>query len=194
MNIKQAAQVIRDTVSMDHVLALYGYRTKHGFMCCPFHGEKAPSLKVYNGTKGWHCFGCGRGGSAIDFVMEHENCNFGTAVRALNDALNLGLMDPHENPEDARKRQNFQLILDRFVDAANSLIDLKIRIVEQEQTAKWKQYQAIRSKETQEITAKEWDVIHQYADEDDYDNYRKERLEKIKEEVAAWRRTARRTG
>ena len=66
MNIKTAGQVIRDSVTMDTVLSLYGYRVKHGFMCCPFHGEKEPSLKVYQKTGGWHCFGCGRGGSVID--------------------------------------------------------------------------------------------------------------------------------
>ena len=40
MNIKMAGQVIRDSVTMDTVLSLYGYRAKHGFMCCPFHCEK----------------------------------------------------------------------------------------------------------------------------------------------------------
>ena len=66
-----AAQVIRDSVTMDQILSLYGYRPKHGFICCPFHGEKAPSLKIYKDTGGWHCYGCERGGSVIDFVMEH---------------------------------------------------------------------------------------------------------------------------
>ena len=54
MNIKQAAQAIRDTVTMDQILQLYGYTTKRGFMRCPFHGEKTASLKVYRGTGGWH--------------------------------------------------------------------------------------------------------------------------------------------
>ena len=112
-----ATQVIRDQVTMEQILDLYGYKTRHGFMCCPFHGEKAPSLKVYKNTGGWHCFGCGRGGSVIDFVMEHENCRIGEAVRAIDNALHLGLMDPLENPFEACRERRRQSALDDFVQA-----------------------------------------------------------------------------
>ena len=87
MNIREAGQVIRDTVRMSDILNLYGYKTRRGFMVCPFHGDRDASLKVYEGTGGWHCFGCGRGGSVIDFVMEHEACDFKMAVRAIDRAL-----------------------------------------------------------------------------------------------------------
>ena len=81
MDIKHAAQVIRDTVTMDQILDLYGYQPKHGFMVCPFHGDHDASLKVYKETRGWHCFGCGKGGSVIDFVMEHEGCDLALTIR-----------------------------------------------------------------------------------------------------------------
>ena len=74
MNIKMAGQVIRDSVTMDTVLSLYGYRVKHGFMCCPFHGEKAPSLKVYQKTGGWHCFGwLGAFQGMLSVLRQHQN-------------------------------------------------------------------------------------------------------------------------
>ena len=189
-----AAQVIRDSVTMDQIIGLYGYRLKRGFMCCPFHGEKEPSLKVYPKTGGWHCFGCGRGGSVIDFVMEHENCSFSTAVRAIDKAMNLRLMDPCEYPEDANSQQRIQAALDRFVDAVNALCDAKIRIIELTQKMNLDFVKAIESKPKQEISACEWDVIHQWKEEEDILEYRKEKIEEFKEEVAAWRRRARRTG
>ena len=52
----------------------------------------------------------------------------------------------------------------------------------------------IEEKPVEERNAKEWDVIHQWADEDEYDEYRKEKILEFKEEVAEWRRKARRTG
>ena len=51
MNIKEAAQVIRDSVTMEQILSLYGYKTKRGFMKCPFHDEKTASLKVYENRR-----------------------------------------------------------------------------------------------------------------------------------------------
>lgn len=194
MNTKMAAQVIRDQVKMDDILALYGYRPRHGFLCCPFHGEKAPSLKIYPDTGGWHCFGCGRGGSVIDFVMEHENCDFRAAVTAIDNALHLNLMDPNENPFEAAQRRQWQLALDNFVAGIIEICDRMIRHIECEQKLRMSFVKGIEAKAKQEITAKEWDVIHTWAEDDQYDEYRKDKINDLKEEVAAWRRKARRTG
>ena len=192
MNIKQAAQAIRDTVDMESVLSLYGYKPKRGVMPCPFHGERNPSLKIYAGTGGWHCFGCGRGGSVIDFVMEHEGCTFGEAVRAIDKALHLGLMDPKEDPFKAADQRRIQEALDRFVTVVYELCDARIRSLELTQKMNLSMAKAIEEKPTPEITAEEWDVIHQWADDDQYMEYKKELIESFKEEVAAWRRKARR--
>ena len=133
LDIKQAAQVIRDQVTMEEILSLYGYNTRKGFMCCPFHGEKEPSLKIYREFGGWHCFGCGRGGSVIDFVMEHENCSFPSAVHAIDQALKMRLMDPKEDAEEARTEKRKQESLDNFVEAVNAYLDLLIAQIEREQ-------------------------------------------------------------
>lgn len=51
--------------------------------CCPFHGERTPSFSVTPSKNVWHCFGCGKGGDAIAFVMEHERLQFSEAVEAI---------------------------------------------------------------------------------------------------------------
>ena len=195
MNIKMAAQVIRDQVTMDEILGLYGYRAKHGFMCCPFHGEKAPSLKIYPGTGGWHCFGCGRGGSVIDFVMEHEGCDFRTAVNAIDQQLRLGLADPYENPMDARSQQRMQNLLDNFMDAVDEYCDEMLRWIERTQILNYKKMfrlEELRQTDIQKISAKDWDFILTFKEEDEYNDYIKEKIEDIREEVKSWRREARR--
>ena len=196
MDPKSAAQVIRDTVDMDQILSLYGYKTRRGFMICPFHGDTDASLKVYKGTGGWHCFGCGKGGSVVDFVMEHEGCDFRTAVAAIDKALRLGLDDPHEDPYEAEKFRRKQKYLDDFVNAVfaycealKANIEVKLRI----DLARAKEIETLRSMgETDRLTAADFDFLHQWAEEAQYDEYRIGKIEEFTEEVAAWRRKLRR--
>ena len=194
MNIKTAAQVIRDDVTMDRILDMYGYRTKHGFMCCPFHGEKEPSLKVYSGNGGWHCFGCERGGSVIDFVMQHEQCSFQTAVRAIDEALHLNLLDHHEMPDVSRSKQRVQDALDDFCDAIYAYCDALIQKIEGDQKTKLDMVmilEEVRAKDVQQVSADDWTTILKWKEEDQFDEYRKDKITEFKEEVAAWRRKAR---
>ena len=182
---------------MDQILQLYGYRTKRGMMPCPFHGERNPSLKVYQNTGGWHCFGCGRGGSVIDFVMEHENCKFGIAVRAIDQALHLGLMDPAENAFDATEEKRKQEWLDRVVDAVNAYLDTLKAVIEAGQKTRLIMVRILEKKrdnDVQSVTADEWTEILKWKEDDQYDEYRKTVIDEFREEVAAWRRKARRTG
>lgn len=195
MNIKQAGQIIRDSVDMDSILTLYGYRPKRGYICCPFHGEKTPSLRVYKGTGGWHCFGCERGGSVIDFVMEHEQCNFNTAVRAIDSALHLNLMDTHENPEDVRQQQRTQDALDHFVEAIYSYVDAVVKFIEINQEKDYKHLKELEELQfghADQLTADDYTFLMTWAENDQYNTYRAEKFLEFKEEVAAWRRKARR--
>jgi DNA primase len=71
--------------------------------CCPFHQEKTPSFSV-NPSKGFYkCFGCGKGGTAFNFVMEMEGLNFPEAVKRVAEAS--GVMLP-ELEDDANYAQN----------------------------------------------------------------------------------------
>ena len=180
---------------MDQILQIYGYRTRKGFMCCPFHGEKAPSLKVYKNTGGWHCFGCERGGSVIDFVMAHENCNFNTAVRAIDHALHMGLMDPHEDPEDVRKQQRMQKALDDFVEAVYAYCDVLIKIAERQQEKDYKKLKDLEELQyghAEKLTADDYTFLMTWKENSQYVDWQIEQLNDFKEEVAAWRRKARR--
>ena len=195
MDPKSAAQVIRDTVTMDQVLDLYGYKTRHGFMVCPFHGDTDASLKIYKGTGGWHCFGCGKGGSVVDFVMEQQSCDFRTAVVAIDKAFRLGLTDPTEDPYEAEKVRRLQQWLDLFVYALNAYMDavrMKIETDMRIDLARLKELEMLRQMEPPQLTAADYDFISQWSEKAQYNEHRLEKIEELREEVAAWRRKARR--
>ena len=67
---------------------------------CPFHGEKSPSFSVSPAKQFYHCFGCGKNGNAISFLMEHAGMTFIEAVKDL--AQQYGLQVPEEDvsPQD----------------------------------------------------------------------------------------------
>ncbi|MFQ6604423.1 MAG: DNA primase [Fidelibacterota bacterium] len=58
-------------------------RGRNYFGLCPFHHEKTPSFSVAPDKEIYHCFGCGRGGNAINFIMEYEKIDFIDAIRKL---------------------------------------------------------------------------------------------------------------
>jgi len=70
---------------------------------CPFHGEKSPSFTVSPTKQFFHCFGCGKNGNAIGFLMEHAGMNFVEAVKDL--AQNAGMQVPEEDisPQDRER-------------------------------------------------------------------------------------------
>ena len=194
MNIRTAAQAIRDTVTMQDLMDFYGYKVRKGFICCPFHGEKTPSLKIYSGTGGWCCFGCSRKGSVIDFVKEHENCDFRTAVYALDNAFHLGLMDPKESPMESHQQQRLQNALDEFVSAVNAYCDALIKNIEGEQLREYrklKRLEDVQYGHAEDLTADDYTFLLTWNENDQYNDYRIKKINEFKEEVAAWRRKAR---
>lgn len=62
--------------------------------CCPFHQEKTPSFSVSPDKQFYYCFGCGAGGNAIGFVMDHDHLGFPEAVETL--ARRAGVEVPRE--------------------------------------------------------------------------------------------------
>ena len=73
------------------------------FGLCPFHSEKTPSFSVSPDKQIYHCFGCGKGGGVINFIMEIENLSFPEAVEFL--AKRAGMPMPEEtNDRESRRR------------------------------------------------------------------------------------------
>ena len=71
---------------------------------CPFHGEKSPSFSVSPSKQFYHCFGCGKNGNAISFLMEHTGMGFVEAVQDL--AGQVGMVVPQDDVSPAeRERQ-----------------------------------------------------------------------------------------
>ncbi len=72
---------------------------------CPFHGEKSPSFSVSPSKQFFHCFGCGKNGNAIGFLMDHAGMSFVEAVQDL--AQQFGMQVPQEDasPQDRARAQ-----------------------------------------------------------------------------------------
>lgn len=77
---------------------------------CPFHHEKTPSFTVNRQKNFYHCFGCGQGGDAIDFVMKIENLDYISAVKFLADKNGIILDETNYNREANEKRKRLYKI------------------------------------------------------------------------------------
>ena len=69
--------------------------------CCPFHKEKTPSFSVSPDKQFYYCFGCGAGGNALGFIMDHDNLDFPQAVEELAKAA--GMEIPREEGRATNK-------------------------------------------------------------------------------------------
>ena len=101
------------------VVSAYLPLTKKGanhWGLCPFHHEKTPSFSVNESRQSFHCFGCGKGGGAIRFVMEMDSLSFPDAVRKL--AGQAGLQVPEESMGDGQWREKRKRILELNREAA----------------------------------------------------------------------------
>lgn len=90
------------------VVSDYVHLTKKGsnlFGLCPFHSEKTGSFSVSPDKQIYHCFGCGKGGGVINFVMEEENLSFPDAVRFLAKRANMDVPEDTGNREANHLRQ-----------------------------------------------------------------------------------------
>lgn len=101
------------------VVSAYVPLTKKGanhWGLCPFHHEKTPSFSVSESRQIFHCFGCGKGGGAIRFVMEVENLSFPDAVRKL--AEQAGMEVPDSGAGEGQWREKRKRILELNKEAA----------------------------------------------------------------------------
>ena len=77
---------------------------------CPFHGEKSPSFSVSPSKQFYHCFGCGKNGNAISFLMDHAGMGFIEAVNDLAQSVGLQVPDDDISPQDRERAAAAQCI------------------------------------------------------------------------------------
>ena len=99
--IVDKVEIIKDRLTMREVLLHYGYETNRAkFICCPFHNEKTPSMKVFE--KDFHCFGCGEHGDVITFVQKLFNLSFQETLKKIDIDFGLNLYG-YKTFEELRK-------------------------------------------------------------------------------------------
>ena len=93
---------IKAAVTCRQLLEYNGIRVnRQGFCICPLHGDRDASLKVYEGARGWTCYGCHRGGDVINLAKDLYGVKLSDAVRRLNDEFGLRLpLDEKPNLKD----------------------------------------------------------------------------------------------
>lgn len=94
---------IRDSADIVDVVSHHVDLTKRGrnfFGLCPFHNEKTPSFSVAPDKGIYHCFGCGNGGSALNFIMEIEKISFVEAVTQLGKKLGIEVQNSGDDSNE----------------------------------------------------------------------------------------------
>ena len=105
LDLAQVEDVIGDFVTLKRAGSVYK-------ACCPFHNEKTPSFVVSPSKGIYKCFGCGKSGTAVGFVMEHESMSYVEALKYLAKKYNVEVVEKEETAEDIAQRQrNESLIL-----------------------------------------------------------------------------------
>ena len=80
--------------------------------CCPFHNEKTASFYVSPAKGIYKCFGCGKSGTAVSFVMEHESLTYVEALKYLAKKYHIEVVEKEESAEElAQKQHNESLLL-----------------------------------------------------------------------------------
>jgi DNA primase len=74
--------------------------------CCPFHNEKTPSFVVSPSKGVYKCFGCGKGGNAVTFVMEHESITYPEALKIVAKRYGIEVEEREQTEEDVRRNNN----------------------------------------------------------------------------------------
>ena len=94
----QIVEVISDFVSLKR-------RRANFIACCPFHNEKTPSFYVSPSKGIYKCFGCGKSGTAVGFVMEHESMTYVEALKYLAKKYGIEVKEKEDSPEEIAARQ-----------------------------------------------------------------------------------------
>ena len=100
----QIVEVVGDFVTLRRRGANY-------VACCPFHNEKTPSFYVSPAKGIYKCFGCGKSGTAVGFVMEHENLSYVEALKYLARKYHIEVVEKELSAEEIAAQQRSESLL-----------------------------------------------------------------------------------
>ena len=98
---------ILDTARIEEVISDFVALKRRGtnyVACCPFHHEKTPSFSVSPAKGIYKCFGCGKAGSVVTFVMEHEQMSYVEALKYLGRKYGIEVKEKEETAQDIEQR------------------------------------------------------------------------------------------
>ena len=102
---------VKDRVTILETVEFYGFKPNIAHkICCPFHGEKTPSLHIYDKTNTFYCFGCGIGGDSVRFVSELYKLKAFQAAKKINIDMGLNVKEPDSSrsapaPDTKKQKQ-----------------------------------------------------------------------------------------
>ena len=105
---------ILDTARIEEVVSDFVSLKRRGanyIACCPFHHEKTPSFSVSPSKGIYKCFGCGKAGSVVSFVMEHEQMSYAEALKYLGKKYGIEVKEKEESQEDVQQRLHHESLL-----------------------------------------------------------------------------------
>ncbi|MBR0175592.1 MAG: DNA primase, partial [Bacteroidales bacterium] len=111
---KETVDLILNTVRIEDIVGDFVTLKRRGanyVACCPFHQEKTPSFYVSPSKGIYKCFGCGKSGSAVGFLMEHEHSSYVEALRYIAKRYNIEVVEEEESPEVLASRQRSESLL-----------------------------------------------------------------------------------
>ena len=111
---QETVNLILDTAQIVDVVSDYVTLKRRGasyVACCPFHNENTPSFYVTPSKGIYKCFGCGKAGTAVGFVMEQEHCSYVEALRYLARKYHIDIVEEQESAEDIARRQRSESLL-----------------------------------------------------------------------------------
>ena len=113
---KETIDLIFETARIDEVIGDFVHLKKRGVNMlgnCPFHDEKTPSFTVSPAKGIYKCFGCGKGGNSVNFVMDHEHFSYPEALKYLASKYNIFIEEEVRTPEQeeaANDRESMYIV------------------------------------------------------------------------------------
>lgn len=130
--MKELSLIIKEMVSTPTLFAHYGFERKtNGFVNCMFHKDRRASMKIYDGSRGYHCFSCKETGDIFTFVQKYFCLSFKDSLSKINEDFHLHLpicvkigdekvKKLYEAAEERRKKK---LTIQREIDLATVSYD-----------------------------------------------------------------------